>query len=307
MKVTVLSLDRESMRFALEGADTAFANALRRAMMAEVPTMAVEDIFYFDNSSVVPDEVLAQRIGFVPLRTDLDSYVLPEDCHCEAELGCPLCRLVLTLDVRAGEEPLTVYSGDLTSEDPKVAPVSPKIPLAKLAPGQAIRLEAYAQLGRGKEHSKWSPTAVSIYQNLADIKIDPEKCTGCGACVEACPAEVLSLPEGKLKVLDIYRCILCGACEGACPTDPKAIQQALKEDVFLFTVESTGALPPERIVSEAARILRAKLDEFTGKLERGEVHEEIEGFEMALEVSRGLYSVGTGEYEEEEEGEGREE
>jgi DNA-directed RNA polymerase subunit D len=59
MKVTVVSVNEDTIRFIVDGIDSAFANALRRTMISEVPTMAIEDIFYYDNTSVVPDEVLA--------------------------------------------------------------------------------------------------------------------------------------------------------------------------------------------------------------------------------------------------------
>ncbi len=87
MKVTVLSLNEDTVKFIVDGIDTAFANALRRTMVSEVPTMAIEDIFYYDNTSVVPDEVLAHRIGMVPLKTDLEHYRLPSECDCKADLG----------------------------------------------------------------------------------------------------------------------------------------------------------------------------------------------------------------------------
>ena len=99
MKITIVDLTQDTIRFLIEGVNTAFVNALRRTMIAEVPTMTIEDIFYFDNSSLIPDEILANRIGFIPLKTDLDNYVLPEDCDCEAELGCPKCRAVLTIQL----------------------------------------------------------------------------------------------------------------------------------------------------------------------------------------------------------------
>ena len=88
---------------------------------------------------------------------------------------------------------------------------------------------------------------------------------------------MLAIEEGKLQVVDINSCILCGECVNACPVDPAAISQGHKPDVFLFTVESTGCLPPERIVSEAGKILTAKLDQWAGKIERDEVHDEIAG------------------------------
>jgi len=148
LKITIISLTEDTIRFVVSGIDNAFANTLRRTMVAEVPIMTIEDIFYFDNSSLVPDEILAHRLGLTPLTTDLDNYVLPEDCDCEAELGCPKCRAVLTMDVEADEEIKTVYSGDLVPDDPKTAPASAGIPLAKgtgqdphkVEPHQHVRL-----------------------------------------------------------------------------------------------------------------------------------------------------------------------
>jgi len=300
LRVEILSLTGDTVRFLLNGSDVAFANALRRTMVAEVPCMIIDDIFIFDNSSVLPDETLAHRVGLIPLTTDLDSYVLPERCTCDSELGCSLCRVVLTLDIEANEEPRVVYSGDLASEDPVVVPTPPDIPIIKLAPGQVVRFEAYARLGRGKMHAKWQPVSMCVYQHLADIEIDEAGCTLCGKCVGACPRGVLEMDEG-LRVADLYSCILCGVCVEACPVEPPAIRQRRKDDTFLFTVESTGGLPPERIVSEAAKILTEKLDEFSGKVRRGETDEEIEEFEAAEEVGRGLYSMGAGDYEDEEE------
>ena len=161
MKITIVSLTEDAIKFLLEGVDTAFANTLRRAMVAEVPTMTIDDIFYFDNSSIVPDEIVAHRIGLIPIKTDLETYILPQDCDCAAELGCPKCRAVLTLDIEAKDDTVTVYSGDLIPEDPETVPSNPNIPIAKLEPKQALRFEAYAQLGKGKEHTKWSPVSVS--------------------------------------------------------------------------------------------------------------------------------------------------
>lgn len=306
LKVEVLSLSGDTVRFLLHGCDVALANALRRIMTAEVPCMAIDDIFIFDNSSVLPDEVLAHRIGFVPLVTDMDSYVLPERCQCQSDLGCSLCRVVLTLDVEAVGEPRVVYSGDLASEDPRVVPRSPGIPLVKLAHGQAVKLEAYARLGVGEAHAKWQPVSMCVYQNVAEIEIDRERCTACSKCVEECPRGVLAVEEDGLKVTYLYACTLCGGCAGVCPEEPPAIVQRMRDDAFLFTVESTGCLPPERIVGEAAKILMEKLDEFSGKVGRGEIEEEIKDFEVAEEVSHRLYSVGWGDYEDEEEGEGEE-
>ena len=294
MRVKIISLTGDTIMFLLMESDVAFANALRR-------TMTVDDIFIFDNSSLLPDETLAHRVGLIPLTTDLDSYVLPERCNCKSDLGCSLCRVVLTLDVEADEERRVVYSGDIASEDPVVIPASPDIPVVKLAPGQAIRFEAYARLGLGKMHAKWQPVSMCTYQHVADIKIDEASCTLCRKCVDICPRGVLEMDGDELKIADLLSCILCGACVEACLVEPPAIRQGIKNDTFLFTVESTGGRPPERIVSESANILTEKLDELSDKVRRGETDDDIEEFEADEEFGRGLYSVGAGDYEDQDE------
>jgi len=307
MKVRVLDLTEDKVRFLIEAVDVAFANALRRTMISEVPCMAIDDLFIFDNSSVIPDEVLAHRIGLVPLKTNLDKYVLPEDCDCGSELGCEKCRVVLTLDVVAEGENRTVHSGDFISEDPEVVPVSPDIPLTKLAPEHAIRMEAYAMLGRGKTHAKWQPVSSAVYQNVAKIEVDEKRCTACGKCVDACPANVFELQDDKLKTVNLYACTLCGDCVKACPVDPSAVVQGVRDDMFVFTVESNGGLPPDKIVSAAVKILVSKLDELSGKLERGETEEEITDFEAMEQEARRLYSIGGDFDDEDEEEEGYDE
>lgn len=298
MKTKIVSVDKDTIRFLVEGVDVAFANSLRRTIVAEVPMMAVEDIFYFDNSSLVPDEVLAHRVGLVPLKTNLEGYVLPEECDCDAELGCPKCRAVLTMDVEAKNDAVTVYSGDLIPEDQSIAPVSNRIPLAKLAPGQAIKFEAYAQLGQGKAHAKWSPVSMCVYQNVALVDVEDE--VAVKQCLDACGGGVATLDGGKLKIIDFQGFDRCRRCREL--VSHEEITRGLKQDEFLFTVESNGSLPPERIVKEAVKILKKKLSALGGKIETDDLHDEIRDFELP-EIDEGkLYSLGTGDYDEDEEG-----
>ncbi|MBN2189429.1 MAG: 4Fe-4S binding protein [Chitinispirillaceae bacterium] len=46
-------------------------------------------------------------------------------------------------------------------------------------------------------------------------KVDVQKCTGCGKCVEICPLEAIKIENGKAVVTD--NCAECGSCIGACP------------------------------------------------------------------------------------------
>ena len=98
MDIKIIEEKDNSLRFLLKDVDHAYANALRRAMIAEVPAMAIEDVIMLENTSVLYDEVIAHRLGLIPLKTDLEAYVLPEDCDCKSELGCSKCRASFTLD-----------------------------------------------------------------------------------------------------------------------------------------------------------------------------------------------------------------
>ena len=161
-KVKVLEESDEKVSLQLEGIDRSYANAIRRFCISEVPAMAIDDIVILENSSVLYDEILAHRLGMIPLRTDLERYLLPEKCDCGNPLGCQKCRVLIVLDAVAQDKPRTVFSGDLVSEDREIRPVSPNIPIVKLAPGQSVKLEAYARLGRAKEHAKWQPATTSV-------------------------------------------------------------------------------------------------------------------------------------------------
>jgi len=297
LNIRIISLTEDKLTFLLEGVDTAFANALRRTMMSEVPIMAIEDIFYFDNTSLIPDEVLAHRIGLVPLTTDLEDYLLPEDCDCESELGCPKCRVILTLDVEAEDDTITVYSGEMESEDPNIVPASKNIPLAKLAPNQAIRFEAYAQLGKRKEHAKWSPVSMCVYQNVSMVPVTDN--VSAEECVKQCGEQVAEIEEDYLKIINILKFESCKLCRDL--ISHEEIMGNLKEDEFFFTVESNGALPPEKIIRHAVKILKDKLATLSGKIDRNELSDEITDFGIPEFEEGTLYTVGSGEYDDEEE------
>jgi len=276
VEIEILEKNDISMKMLVKDVDVAFMNTLRRIILAEVPCMAIDEVVIIENSSVLHDEILAHRLGLIPLKTDLDAYNLPEECPCKSEFGCNLCRVSLTLDVEAGEEGRVVYSGDLVSENPDIVPVSDKIPIVKLTPNQKIRLEAYARLGRGKDHAKWQPVSVCAYKYMPKITVDKERCDGCGKCVEICPKQVLVKVGNSVEVRKLLDCTLCEDCQDVCPKDPPAVEVSWEKNSFIFNIESNGVLPIERIVTEALKILEKKCNEFEEEiLSLGEV-EEVE-------------------------------
>ena len=166
--IKILESSDSRIKVSIKGVDRVYANALRRFAISEVPCMAIDDVVIQQNSSVLYDEILAHRLGLIPLSTDLKGYVLPQDCSCKTDLGCSKCRVLLVLNAVATDDVKTIYSGDLRSEDESVKPYVDNIPIVKLAPDHEIKLEAYAKLGKGRDHAKWQPVSVSTLTDTED-------------------------------------------------------------------------------------------------------------------------------------------
>ncbi|MBT8171394.1 DNA-directed RNA polymerase subunit D [Candidatus Bathyarchaeota archaeon] len=269
VEIQILEKTDDFMRFIVSGVNVPFVNALRRIILTEVPAMAIDEIVILENSSILNDEILAHRMGFIPLKTDLDSYTLPEDCKCESEFGCNLCRTSLTLEAEAVNKTETIYSVDLKSENPEIIPVSDKIPIAKLAPDQRIKFEAYARLGKGKKHAKWQPVSMCNYMHFPEINIDSDRCDSCGKCVNVCPEQILIKTGEGIKTQKETECTLCMDCADTCPKDPSAVEISWDKNAFVFKIESTGSLPVERIVIEAIKIFNKKVKDFSKQLKKG--------------------------------------
>jgi len=270
LELSMIKQEDNVLRFMVSSINPAFANALRRTMIAEVPTMAIDDVIIIENTSVIFDEFLAHRFGLIPLTTDLDAYILPEECDCKSELGCNRCRASFTVEVEAVDETTTVYSGDLKPENPAIRPVNDKIPIAKLAPTQKLKLEAYARLGRGQEHAKWQPVSACTYKFLPTISIDMNKCDGCGDCIKYCPRCILEMKNNKLVVKDVNECTLCSECIKHCAKKACPIDVGWSEKDFIFYMESTGALPPTKIVEQAAKQIGEKASELAQLIKKME-------------------------------------
>ncbi|KON32236.1 hypothetical protein AC478_00780 [miscellaneous Crenarchaeota group-1 archaeon SG8-32-3] len=266
MKIEVLEKNETNLRLIIKEADVPLMNALRRIALAEVPSMAIDEVVMIENSSILQDEIIAHRLGLTPLKTDLDSYNLPEECECESEFGCNLCRVTLTMDADSTEGTRIVYSGELVSENPQIVPVSDKVPIVKLARGQKLKLEAYARLGKGKTHARWQPVSVCAYKYFPKIEVSSEKCTGCAKCVDICPKKVLAIKDNKVEVIDLLACNLCMDCVGVCTQKPSAITVEWEKNAFIMNIEATGVLSPERIIQEATKILDKQLKEFKKQL-----------------------------------------
>ena len=256
MEVEFIEHNKKQNRivFLLKDSTPAFANMVRKTIIDEVPTMAIEDVELRKNSSVLYDEIIAHRLGLIPLVTDLKSYNLPSECTCKGE-GCSKCELQLSLKAKG---PGYAYVSDIKSNDPKVIPVYPKTPIVKMIKGQSLEFEATAVLGKGIDHAKWTPGLVFYkYKPVITVKKgveDPK------AVADSCPANVFSVKGKELTINKdgLLKCHLCGACTDI---DPKNIKLNESDTDFVFTVESWGQLAPTEMVSKAVEIIQGKCDE----------------------------------------------
>ncbi len=261
MNVRLLEKEGNRIKFLVEGMKPSFAGALRRVMISEIPTMAVEWVDYIKNDSALPDEVLANRIGQVPLTWDIKAYNLPSKCKCEGK-GCSRCQVKLAIKKKG---PCVVYSDDLKSNDKSVTAAIEKIPLVELFEGEELQLTAIAQLGLGKEHAKWQGAVVG-FKNAVNIKIKEIDKNDLEKIVKSCPKGLFKISGEKLVVTDPLKCNLCNQCVEA--SKKGEIEIVPIEDSFIFDVESVCGLSVEDVVIISAEIIGKKMKEFQKALKK---------------------------------------
>lgn len=185
------------MTFELSDTDISMANSLRRIMMAEVPTLAIDLVEFEDNTSVLIDEFIAHRLGLIPLRSHIDMSHWNFNHECDCADYCEKCSVKITLDadfnkliqnypahrqdvaITITTQDLVVHSNNVSivhfsNEEERQKSHDEGIALVKLGPGQKIKFEAIAKKGIGKEHAKWNPTATVALKHEAVVKLNEE-------------------------------------------------------------------------------------------------------------------------------------
>jgi len=259
--LTITELTPDVMKFQLESTSLSMANALRRVMIAEVPTIAIDWIQFDKNSSVLPDEYIAHRIGLIPLWSEKHVDQMMDHRECDCTDGCNKCSVTFTLDEKAEKDSTfnctTKHLKSLTaSVRPAAGPDFNKqrndfasnnmglldnydanedeILICKLRKGQHIKFRALAKRGFGKEHAKWIPAIIGF-------EYDPDN---------ALRHTVYPKPEEWPK----------SAHSQLEEDQHQAEFEPLGEpDKFYFTVEPIGQLKPETIMLNSIKILRKKL------------------------------------------------
>uniref|UniRef100_A0AAQ4RGF3 DNA-directed RNA polymerases I and III subunit RPAC1 n=1 Tax=Gasterosteus aculeatus aculeatus TaxID=481459 RepID=A0AAQ4RGF3_GASAC len=296
-RIDIVHLDESTMEFDMVGIDAAIANAFRRILLAEVPTMAIEKVFIYNNTSIVQDEVLAHRLGLVPIKADprLFEYRSTGEASAEEE-GSEIDTIQLQLKIKCSRNPRAtkdsadprelylnhmVYSRDIkwvpignqadVFADSVIAPVHDDILIAQLRPGQELDVIMHCVKGIGQDHAKFSPVATASYRLLPDITllepVEGERAERLKRCFSRGVIDIQDVAGKKVaKVVD-SRLDTCSR-EFLRHDDLKnAVKLARFRDHFIFTVESTGILPPDVLVTEAIKVLMVKCQRFLSELD----------------------------------------
>ena len=244
--------EREA-RFLVRPITPAFANGIRRAMIADIPTFSVDTVRFIENSSVMFDEQLGLRLGLVPLTTPVGEF----------EHGD---KVTLSLDV---EGPETAYSGDLVSSDGMVQPADDNIPIIDLKEGQRLELEADAVLDTGREHAKHQGGVAVGYRHLQRVDVvgdkgefeddEPHILRGVieeAAADHAVPADGEGNPaNGDLVATDTFGSDLTNRYPD------KKLEVHDVENAFVFDVETDGSFSVDKLVDAAVRSLETRATE----------------------------------------------
>ncbi|GLT98231.1 hypothetical protein SLE2022_204500 [Rubroshorea leprosula] len=283
-KIKIREMKDDYLKFELRDTDASMANALRRVMMAEVPTIAIHLVEIEVNSSVLNDDFIAHRLGLIPLRSEramsMRSWL---DCDaCAGDGQCESCSVEFHLRAKCmTDQTLDVTSKDLYSSDHTVVPVDftdssgyesseqRGITIVKLRHGQELRLRAIARKGIGKDHAKWSPAATVTFIHEPEIYINEDMMETLTleekqSLVESSPTKVFAIdPNTQQVVVDdpeayTYDDEVLKKVEAM--GKPGLIEIHPKENSFIFTVESTGAIKASQLLLNAIEVLKQKLD-----------------------------------------------
>jgi DNA-directed RNA polymerase subunit D len=251
-EVQFVDRSERSARFAVRPITPAFANGIRRAMVADVPTFSIDTVRFIENSSVMFDEQIGLRLGLVPLTTPPGEFQEGEE-------------VTLSLDV---EGPETAYSGDLVSSDEMVQPADGNIPIIDLKESQRLELEADAVLDVGKEHAKHQGGVAVSYRHLQRVEVvgdasefdDDEPHVLRGVIEEHAAEDAVETggyePEnGQLVPTEAFDNDLTNRYPG------KEVEVTDIDGAFVFDVETDGSFSVDELVVEAVGTIEDRATE----------------------------------------------
>ncbi|MGC8608859.1 MAG: DNA-directed RNA polymerase subunit D [Thermoplasmata archaeon] len=263
MAIKILKMDDRYINFEIDGIDPGKANALRRTLINDIPKLAVEYVTFhhgqirdaegnvYDSSLPLFDEMVAHRLGLIPLKTDL-TLNFRNQCSCGGK-GCPLCTVTYSIN-KLG--PATAYSSDMQPvTHPDLTPVDGEIPIVKLGAKQAILVTAEAILGTAKDHAKWQVTSGVSYKYHREFIVDKKVFEGWEDLKNKCPSAVISENDDNIIFTDDVKCRSLSVL-----FEVNGVQ--IKEDNtrFIFNFETDGSLKAIEVLQYALKRMKDRLD-----------------------------------------------
>ena len=267
MDIKILEMEERKCRFILRDASPAKANALRRTMLTDIPKMAIDSVDFhlgpidvdgkeFESITPLFDEIIAHRLGMVPVPTRPDGFEFnyKDECTCGGE-GCPNCTVMYSLNKHG---PCTVLSGDMVPLGSDAFRVcDPNIPIVELADRQSVLIYAHAVKGTARKHVKWQVANGVGYKYMPVIDING-KVDSVKEVVDCCPKKVFAEENGKLVVKNPLDCSLCMTCA---EKTNGAISVKGDDSNFFFKFETDGSLTAKQVLDKAAEILSQEAKE----------------------------------------------
>ncbi len=241
VKIKFLDKYKKTYRYLIENTEHTSLNSIRRIISYLLPIYAIDEVDFFENDSCVIDEMLANRIGLCPIKTP--SITTGK-------------KVTFKIDKKG---PCTVYSEDMISSDKDIEMVYNTIPLTKLNENENIVLEAFAGLGIGKEHVKYSPAIVS-YANLFELDV-PRACESCKKLFEKCSKNAIKSETSKKIILNPSDYDLCHAQAEKC--DKKCFKLSNINN-YILTIELIGQCSIKDLLKLSSRYIK----EYTGVLKK---------------------------------------
>lgn len=289
IKVTLVRSDDDEIEFDLINVHASLVNAIRRIIIAEVPTVAIEKVRIVNNTSILQDDFLAHRLGLIPLAVDPHKLKDKTTSH---DVDNPEDTLLFDLVVKRGSQVKSEHSKSTKSKSNEVTdsnvttkhlvwfPINdeqrkmfaPKIPtpvhsnilIGRLSPGQEINLRCTAVKGIGADHAKFSPVATAFYRLLPQITLNRAIGGDSAKKLQECfSKDVIKLNKKGFAEVSNARNDSCSRNYQMHDEFKDVVTYNLIKDHFIFTIESTGArLSPVIIFEEACDILISKCDRF---------------------------------------------
>lgn len=240
--------DENTSKYLIKGTTIAFMNTLRRTIMKDIACLAVDEVTFYENDSVIFDEMLANRLGLLPIKTDLKSYKKGDTV-----------KLILEK-----EGPGIVTSKDIKCTDPKIEISDKKIYITKLGKDQHIKLEMNAIMDDAKEHAKHQPAIVS-YHEIPIIK-NNKKIENLKKLMEELPKNSVEEKAGKLFFIDPYNITVQNQPINI--LEKYGIEVEFSKDEFVLTIETIGQLTQQEVINLAIEQLDSKFKEMKKEVEK---------------------------------------